>query len=54
MKRVCRVCELLDKDTTEKVTTYCKTCNQFICKPCDINLLRRGKAAIKEQYLRIK
>ena len=49
MKKVCRVCELLDKDTTKKEGEYCNTCKAFICNDCKPDLWRRGLAAVKEK-----
>lgn len=50
MSGVCRVCELLDNDKTIKEVFYCEMCNASMCKECEGNLLRRGRAAIKETY----
>ena len=45
-QQVCRVCELLDKDTTLKDCTYCDTCSAWICRNDLNNWARRGKAAL--------
>ena len=49
MKRICRVCELVDKDRTKKYVTFCNTCDAFICTKCKPNLIRRGQAFILQQ-----
>lgn len=49
MKAICRVCELLDNDKTIKDVTYCETCDAMMCKECEGNWLRRGRAAILEE-----
>ena len=49
MKGVCRVCELLDNDTTEKEVEYCITCGQWICLDDEFKYIRRGLAMIKEK-----
>jgi len=46
MPRVCRVCELVDKDYTTKKVNYCAFCDAFICVPCETNLPKRAKAAL--------
>lgn len=48
MNGICRVCELLDQDKTEKEITYCNFCKANICTSCETNWLRRGKAVLKE------
>ena len=48
-KEVCRVCELLDNDTTKKEGEFCKICDHFICNDCKPDLWRRGLAAAKEK-----
>lgn len=53
MNGICRVCELIDNDTTLKEVKYCELCKAYICKQCEPNLLKRGKAAIKEQYEKV-
>lgn len=49
MKGICRVCELLDKDTTEKEIVWCNFCQAAMCKDCERNWLRRGQAAILDK-----
>ncbi len=49
MNGICRVCELLDKDTTIKEVFYCEMCNASMCRECEGNWIRRGKAAIKDK-----
>lgn len=48
MKGICKVCELLDNDKTEKEGEYCEMCEAFICNECEPNWYRRAMAAIKE------
>ena len=43
-KAVCRVCELIDKDTTEKGCALCQVCGQYICGKCWYNAPRRTMA----------
>ena len=49
MVSVCKVCELLDNDTTLKEVHYCELCKANICKDCEPNWYRRGLAAIKQK-----
>ena len=42
----CRVCELVDRDTTEKGCALCKECGQYICQKCWGNKPRRAIAAM--------
>jgi len=51
MKKVCRVCFLIDGDSTKKDTTYCHTCDADLCKECEDNWIRRGKAVLIEKGL---
>lgn len=44
---VCRVCELVDGDTTLKHGFFCKSCKAFICDACKPNWGRRALAATK-------
>ena len=53
MNAICRVCELIDNDTTLKEVEYCELCKANICNECKPNLLKRGKAAIKEQMKKL-
>jgi|VirMetMinimDraft_7_1064189.scaffolds.fasta_scaffold44709_2 hypothetical protein len=53
MNGICRVCELIDNDTTLKEVEYCELCKANICNECKPNLLKRGKAAIKEQMKKL-
>lgn len=46
---ICKVCELLDNDTTPKKVSFCKACNEYLCEPCEKNWIRRGKAMIKSK-----
>lgn len=46
MRAICKVCELLDKDTTIKKVVWCNFCNAAMCEPCEQNWLRRGQAMI--------
>jgi hypothetical protein len=54
MKAICRVCELIDNDKTIKEVIYCDMCKASMCKPCEVNWLRRGEAAILEKQIKIK
>lgn len=40
----CKVCELLDKDTSAKPAAYCDVCKNYICEQCWNDWVRRGKA----------
>ena len=51
MRLVCRVCELLDNDTTIKEVAYCEDCKANICLSCEPNWWRRGRAAIIEKLI---
>ncbi len=44
---VCRVCELVDGDYTEKEVAFCKICVAYICERCWNSKSRRMKAATK-------
>jgi hypothetical protein len=48
---ICRVCYLVENDAGLKSVEFCKTCNAWICKPCEPNLYRRGLAATVERGL---
>ena len=48
MKGICKACELLDKDHSIKEVKFCKVCEETLCEPCEKNLLRRAKAALKQ------
>lgn len=50
----CKVCELIDKDVTEKMVWYCDTCKAYICKPCLRDGVRRAKAAVISKALWLK
>lgn len=45
----CKVCYLLDGDDYIKRVTFCKVCNEYLCEPCERNLIRRGLAMIKQK-----
>lgn len=49
MKGICRVCDLLDNDTSTKTVYYCKACKAAMCIDCESNWVRRGLAMIKEK-----
>ena len=51
MKGICRVCELVDKDSRPKPITYCNMCYAWICEECEPNLLKRAKAALIDKLL---
>jgi hypothetical protein len=46
MRAICKVCELLDKDTTIKDVVWCNFCQASMCEPCERNWLRRAEAMI--------
>ena len=41
---ICKVCELLDSDTSNKRCFWCEGCKAFICEADWGNLIRRAKA----------
>ena len=43
---VCKVCELVDNNTSIKGVFYCSTCQAYICLACRPNFLKRAKAVI--------
>jgi len=47
MIAICKVCELVDKNLIPKECEWCEFCSAFICKECEPNLFKRGKAYIK-------
>ena len=46
IKGVCKVCELVDDDSSIKQVFYCSTCQAYICLACRPNFLKRAKAVI--------
>ena len=44
IKTICRVCQIVDKDNSEKMVTYCETCKAYICDFCWNNWGRRALA----------
>ena len=46
IKGVCKVCELVDNDTSIKGVFYCSSCRANICLACKPNFLKRAKAVI--------
>lgn len=52
MNGVCRVCELVDNNTTIKEVNYCHLCVAFICSKCEPNILRRAKAMVIQLKLK--
>lgn len=54
MKGICKVCELVDEDSTTKDIFWCETCKEYICKQCEPNLLKRGLAMIMQKLKRKK
>ena len=50
----CRVCELLDNDSTPKATAkWCGLCGTFICEECRGNPARRALVAVAHKMLRV-
>lgn len=45
---VCRVCELVNGDTTVKKVCYCNLCQAYICKEHTKDIAARGEAALLE------
>lgn len=45
----CRVCELVDGDTSQKRTHYCLKCKAYICDACRPNLARRAMAFAEDK-----
>lgn len=52
MNGICRVCELLDNNTTIKEVTYCEFCEANICNGCEWNMWRRAKVMLIELKLK--
>ena len=50
----CRVCELIDNDSTPKRVKYCNLCGAYICKDDETNVLRRAKAALIDLKLKLE
>lgn len=44
--KVCRVCELVDRDYSKKKVVYCSFCEAYICDGCRNDVVKRGKAAL--------
>ena len=44
---VCKVCELVDKDTSTKDVTYCDMCGVHICRQCNFDLKKRWASFLK-------
>jgi hypothetical protein len=52
---ICKVCELLDNDSTPKATAeWCGVCGTFICGQCRWSPTRRVMAAVAHRMLRHK
>lgn len=49
---VCRVCELVDGDTSEKPVLYCSICDSWICDDCRPNIRKRAIATFKNAFTR--
>lgn len=47
---VCRVCELNDGDTSEKLTCYCELCDAYICRKHRKDYFARTLAAVKDIF----
>lgn len=43
---ICRCCQLVDGDETQKAVWFCSTCDVYLCKECWNNKSKRGHAAI--------
>lgn len=50
---VCRCCELVDKDTSNKRTRYCKVCSAYICENCRDDIAKRTKAFVTDKVEKI-
>ena len=44
VKTTCRVCELVDGDTSNKGVVFCDTCSAYICESCWTDGIKRAKA----------
>ena len=44
----CRVCELVNSDTSQKTVCHCTVCGAYICKDHWKDYAARGEAAFKE------
>lgn len=47
----CTVCTLLDGNTTRTEVYWCNTCQAHICKSCDHDWVKRGKAFLIKKGL---
>lgn len=50
--QICKVCELLDSNTTEQECKFCSFCDAWICLKDYNDPIRRGKAVLKELKLK--
>lgn len=48
-KGVCRVCELINGDTSEKDVFYCDVCKVWMCVECGTRYDRRALAAMLDK-----
>ncbi len=54
---VCKVCEIVDGDSSNKIVTFCIGCQVYICEACNSNLSKRWaafKAELKRKALKLK
>lgn len=54
MKGVCKVCELVYKDETEKEVFWCPVCKAYICEQCNGDVWARAEAFGKTTISKIK
>jgi len=47
--QICEVCELLDKDRSQKICYFCSLCKVWMCLPCLNNPVRRIQAVIRRR-----
>ena len=50
----CRVCELVNDDTTSKPVVWCDICKAYICKEHNNDWIARPKAAAIELAMKSK
>lgn len=50
----CKVCQLLDDDTSIKKVTYCVVCGVYICGSCNKDLMRRWEAFLLKSGIKKK
>jgi hypothetical protein len=47
----CKVCQILDSDSSDKITKYCNPCGVYMCESCRYNPIRRGKAVVEDKII---